>query len=502
MGRLKRSGSSLGVLVHSIRFRLVLWFAAILTLVLTVFSFFVYFSEARDINSDVVGRLQQRIAALETLHGFGPVTVPDNYIQQDEFLLVIDANGDVVTSQGTLTASDVLQIVTRGLQAHPQQASSPSSFVTTTGVNPQTRINYQFLIAPLFHDGDLTGFVILGSPQDPGNRLHDLIFILLVGSLVTLAIALGGGLWLADRAMRPVRTITQAAREIGDSDLSRRLNIKSRDELGELAQTFDGMLARLEAAFERQRQFVADASHELRTPLTIVNLETTRALAAHRSASEYQRALGAIHSENDYMIRLVNDLLALARMDAGKAALDLKPLDLSDVALDAAEHLDGLASRNGVRIETGELPEAPIRGDRQYLRQMIGNLIENGIKYATGDDRCIRIETGSADGRSWVRVSDNGPGIAAEHLPHLFDRFYRVDPARGRDEQDGSGEGRPAGSGLGLSIVQWIARVHGGAVQVSSVVGQGTTFEVGFPAEGSAESSATPGSADPAHPHG
>jgi two-component system OmpR family sensor kinase len=478
----RKFGSRLDSLVHSIRFRLVLWFAVILVLVLATFSLFVYFSEARDVHADVMNRLESRMAFLEGVHGLGAVLVPDNFIQDNELLVLVDPNGNVLSSQGSIPATDVIQLAVRGLQEHPEQNNSPLSFVSTTGVSPQTRTNYQFLIAPLVREGSLSGFVILGSPQDPNGRLHGLILNLLIGCLLTLAIALGGGLWLADRAMRPVRTITQAAREIGDSDLSRRLNLKGRDELGELAQTFDAMLARLETAFERQRQFVADASHELRTPLTIVNLETTRALAARRPEKEYQRALGAIHSENDYMIQLVNDLLALARMDAGQANFELKPLDLSDVALDAVEHLAGLASRNGVRLETGELPEVTMQGDRQYLRQMIGNLIENGIKYTTGDERCIRVETGSAGGQSWVRVSDNGPGIAPEHLPHLFDRFYRVDQARARGEDDPGEAELPSGSGLGLSIVQWIARVHGGEVSVTSEVGQGTTFEVAFPA--------------------
>ena len=133
--------------------------------------------------------------------------------------------------------------------------------------------------------------LIFGGILDPNALVRRFLLTLVAGSLLTLAIALAGGFWLADRAMRPVKTITQAARTIGETDLSRRLNMKSKDELGELANTFDAMLARLQAAFERQRQFVADASHELRTPLTIVNLETSRALASRRSQPEYQHAL-------------------------------------------------------------------------------------------------------------------------------------------------------------------------------------------------------------------
>jgi two-component system OmpR family sensor kinase len=242
------------------------------------------------------------------------------------------------------------------------------------------------------------------------------------------------------------------------------------------------MLGRLQAAFERQRQFVADASHELRTPLTIVNLETSRALASPRKAEDYQRALTIIHNENDFMTSLVNDLLTLARMDAGQAVLEKHPVDLSDVVVETMERLSPLAARTGVRLEAGELPEARILGDRQQLVQMVSNLVDNGIKYADGEDKKVSIETGTTGDIAWVRVSDNGPGIAAEHIPHLFDRFYRVDQSRTRGEFESDGSKSPSGSGLGLSIVQWIARSHGGEIKVESQLGTGTTFEVRFKA--------------------
>ncbi len=182
------------------------------------------------------------------------------------------------------------------------------------------------------------------------------------------------------------------------------------------------------------------------------------------------------------MTSLVNDLLTLARMDAGQTTIEKKDLDLSDVVVDTLERLTPLATRNEVTLEAGNLPETRILGDRQYLLQMLSNLVENAIKYSTGDHKRVWVETGATDGRAWVRVSDNGPGIAAEHIPHLFDRFYRVDKARTREAgTDGDGNS-PNGSGLGLSIVQWIAQVHGGKVYVESTPGAGTSFEVRFEA--------------------
>ncbi len=375
------------------------------------------------------------MAALEVTLTVTPngILVPPGVLQDTDVLVFTDPNGQVLASHGPIPAKDTQRpgsACPAGIPAGPEFspiALSPGR----KGAAPCTT-NYMFVTVPLQSGSGQSGLAILGTPADPYGLASRLLLELAAGSLATLVIALLGGYWLADRAMRPVHTITQAARTIGETDLSRRLNMKSRDELGELANTFDGMLARLQAAFERQRQFVADASHELRTPLTIVNLETSRTLASPHKPEEYRHALATIRSENDFMTSLVNDLLTLARMDAGQAAMESLPVDLSDVALDTIERLSPLAARNGVRLEAGDLPEARILGDRQRLVQMVSNLVDNAIKYATGPDKKVSIETGVTAGTAWVRVSDNGPGIAPEHLPHLFDRFYRIDQARTR----------------------------------------------------------------------
>jgi signal transduction histidine kinase len=282
--------------------------------------------------------------------------------------------------------------------------------------------------------------------------------------------------WLADRAMRPVKTIAHTARTISESDLSRRINIKGQDELAELAGTFDDMLGRLQGAFDRQRRFVADASHELRTPLTIMNLEVGRVLSGDRTPNEYQHALQIVNTEGEHMTRLVNDLMTLARMDAGQAILQFENLDLSDVTVEAVERMSALAERQQVRLELRNLPELPVRGDRQYLVQMVSNLLENAIKYG---GKTVRIETGVRDDKALLRIADDGPGIASEHLPHLFERFYRVDQARTQHPNDDPTS--PAGSGLGLSIVAWIVESHEGEIHAESKVGEGTIFEVVLP---------------------
>jgi heavy metal sensor kinase len=461
--------------VHSIRFRLVMWFTAILALVLVVFSGFIYFSQTRDIRGEAAYRQDRKLRGIITaVSNSANASIP---LQESDVFVLLSSDGKVLASQGVGSQDEVLSLV-KSAQAAQQENNEehPESPVYWIADWKADSSHYFFLVRPVSISGR-PGFVILGSPFDPYDLNSRLFFTLLLGSLATLAIAIGGGLWLADRAMRPVHTITQAARSISETDLNRRLNMKSKDELGELANTFDAMLARLQTAFERQRQFVADASHELRTPLTIVNLEAGRALASKRNADEYQRALGVIRSENEFMSHLVNDLLMLARMDSGQLAMEMAPLDLSDIALEAVERLGPLAERKNVRLETGDLPEVNIQGDRRYLLQMISNLVENGIKYTGGEEKNVRVETGLDGNFAWLRVSNDGEDIPPEHLPHLFDRFYRVDKARSRGEDESQG-----GSGLGLSIVNWIVQAHGGEVRVESAPGAGTTFEVRFKA--------------------
>ena len=477
---LKRLGSAL----RSIRFRLVLWFTIILALVLVGFTAFIYVNQSRDILGESEYRLERKMAALSVTLTVTPggILVPPGVLQDTDILLFLDTKGQVIASHGPLPGKDTSSLSSRALQEISHAGGQARGAVSWSQRTGTPGADYIFVSLPLQNGLIQDGWVIMGSPADPYDLGSRLIFTLIGGSLITLLIALLGGYWLADRAMRPVHTITQAARSIGETDLSRRLNMKSKDELGELANTFDGMLARLQSAFERQRQFVADASHELRTPLTIVNLETSRALASRRKPEEYQHALAVIHSENDFMSSLVNDLLTLARMDAGQATLQKMPVDLSDVALETMERLSPLASRSGVHLEAGDLPEARILGDRQHLIQMVSNLVDNGIKYATGKEKKVSIETGTTGETAWLRISDNGPGIAPEHLPHLFDRFYRIDQSRTRDNDGPNGSQSPAGSGLGLSIVQWIVQSHGGEIKVESQVGVGTTFQVNFKA--------------------
>lgn len=477
-------------LFHSIRFRLTLWFVSILGLVLLVFSSFIYWAQSRDLESNAVARVQEENARLfssiqesgsEESHAAPGQLVPLSpaSIPAGDLLILVNAGGSI-TQQWGQEISDPEGLVQRllpvaGRQVYASPFHDQLRLKSDAGVS--VRGDYIIIVTPIRTEGQLLGYLILAGRVDLADQQRRLAVSLAVGSLVMLAFAFLGGMWIADRAMRPVKTITHAAKTITESDLGRRLNIQGRDELADLAATFDGMIARLQAAFDRQRRFVADASHELRTPLTIINLEVERVLEGLRTEAEYKRALHVVDAEGRRMARLVNDLMTLARMDSGLAILHFEGQDLGEIAREAVARMSSLAARRGVHLEAAAATRVPVRGDRQYLLQMVSNLVENGVKYSAAGQQ-VRVETSSAGGTASLLVSDTGPGIPPEHLPVLFDRFYRVDQSRYQNEDDDTGQ---AGSGLGLSIVAWIVHAHNGDIRVQSKINEGTTFEVSLP---------------------
>lgn len=301
-----------------------------------------------------------------------------------------------------------------------------------------------------------------------------------------LAVALGfiavASVSLARAALGPIDRIARAAREIGGDDLSKRVNWKGRaDELGALAQAFDEMLERLEAAFARERRFIADASHELKTPLTVINANAQMLERwGARDPKIMSEALSTIETESATMARVINAMLTLAKTD-NPEALTFEAVDLSRLVSDVGVALRPSAQAKGLTLELVDSDqEAPVRGEPGLLRQLVTNLTENAIKFTDKGRVRLTVRRG-ADVELTVR--DSGPGIPAEALPHVFERFYRADPARSRNVE---------GTGLGLAVASNIVRVHGGRITVDSHVGDGTAFTVVLPTIGSSASSATP----------
>jgi signal transduction histidine kinase len=222
---------------------------------------------------------------------------------------------------------------------------------------------------------------------------------------------------------------------------------------------------------EYMRRFMADAAHELRTPLTVLRTRAEVTLQREREAPEYAAALGAIEREAERLGGIVEDLLLLARVDAGERPLQRSQVYLDDLVLEVAGGAGVVAERRGVRLEVDRAEEAAVQGDPTLLRQLVAIVLDNAVKFTPAGGQ-VHVGVAAEQGAPQMTVDDTGPGISAEQLPHIFERFYRGDPARARSD----------GAGLGLAIARWIADAHGAIIDVKSEVGKGTRVAVRFPA--------------------
>ena len=295
--------------------------------------------------------------------------------------------------------------------------------------------------------------------------------LLLAAGGGVLALGLGGGWWLAGRAIRPIDQISAAASRISAGNLSERINVAQADsELGRLAGVLNTTFARLEAAFAQQAQFTADASHDLRTPLAVIITEAQTALARARSADEYRETIEGCLGTAQQMRRLTDSLLELARFDAGQETLKREPFDLAQVARECAELVRPLAEQRGITIDA-ELAAVECLGDAGRISQVVTNLLTNAIEF-NRDQGKIRIVVDADPSGARLQVVDTGEGIPAEDLAHIFERFYRADKSRSRAQGH---------NGLGLAICKAIVDAHGGSIAVSREVGAGSTFTVKLP---------------------
>ena len=299
-----------------------------------------------------------------------------------------------------------------------------------------------------------------------------LVTFFLVMIPLSLILAAFGGLYLSRRALAPVAAMIDKARSLSPSRLGERIPVPGpQDEIRQLALTLNGLLDRLQQAFDSQERFVADASHQLKTPLAILRGELDLLRKREPTREETEAFLSSSSQELEYLSRMVEDLLLLARVDAGEAAVEAGTVRLDEVALEAVSRLKLLATRRGVAIrfnldsEHGE-PEFEVRGDSDLLRSLLQSLIENAIKYSP----TVQVTVSSEADWVWVRVKDEGPGIPAEDLPRIFERFYR---AHSQPKDAG-------GTGLGLAIAKRISEVHHGLLLAESELGKGSVFSFGL----------------------
>jgi signal transduction histidine kinase len=332
--------------------------------------------------------------------------------------------------------------------------------------------------APIRRRGQIIAVVQAAHPLSDVNRaVADVNRTLLALIPVALLLAGVGGAFLTNQALRPVKQIADAAQEIGAQDLSRRLAIVGRDEFSHLATTFNAMLARLGDSFrqkeelvrelermvEQQRRFTSDASHELRTPLTVIKANTSLSLRHNSDEAELREAMEDIDRAADAMSRLVKDLLLLSRADAAQLARHRTPLRIHPILARAAADT-AYAGSAPIRLDVAD-PALCVLGDFDEILRLFTNLIENAVRYTPGDGR-ITVSAEALDDHVRVTVADSGIGIAPEHLPHVCERFYRVDAARTRAE---------GGAGLGLAICKSVVEAHRGELRIESVARRGTT---------------------------
>jgi heavy metal sensor kinase len=468
------------MLFKTIKFKMTLWYVGILGIILSCFSLFLYFNLADSLYKgvDYKIRTMAEIVSSSVRSPFGAGTSMADLDQLmaerfgirplGRFIQILDESGRIGDK------STNLRDVQIPISVQTMKAAS-KGITTFETIQVMGKFPLRVVTMPIMENDKMAGIVQVGSSlEGVEEALHQLLLILLIAVPGALLVASAGGLFLANKALRPVDAITQIARRIGSGDLSQRIRIKRvNDELGRLASTFNEMIAKLEKSFRQVKRFTADASHELKTPLTILRGEVEVGLKKKRGLKEYQGILASNLEEINRMSHIVEDLLTLSRADMGELTMEREEIELSALAREVWQDLQLLAKKKRIQLKFMDNGVTRVEGDPLFLRQLILNLTENGLKYTPpGGEVTMRVKGDREQGMVRLLVTDTGEGIPQKDLKRIFDRFYRVDRARSRET---------GGTGLGLSICQWIAQAHDGRIAVESTVGKGSTFTVTLP---------------------
>ena len=454
---------------RSLRFRLTAWCTLILALAFSLAGLGVWWILRQSILETVDKDLRSRLEAFRAYLG-EERALPDAASLSEEL-----AEQAATAPRGTrfrITGANG-----RALYSSPGAGSWPSALPPPTALSPKGRAEtildsgmpYRLLAAPVS-----LGVVQIGVPLDEFFEMLDrFTWTAAFAFPLLLLLATLGAYWMSGRALAPLERVTRAAQQIQASNLSERLPVDGPgDELDRLSSTLNLMFGRLQAAFDRLVQFTADASHELRTPVAIMRTTAEVTLTRTRATPEYIAALERILQESEHTTALIEDLMTLARADAGAGDVALQPVDLAACLRQTCAEVRVLAEAAQLRLET-ELPtHCSIQADEPLLRRLFLVLLDNAIKY-TPPNGLVQVSLRTRGASACVTIADTGAGIPAEHLPHIFERFYRA--AQHRSRADG-------GAGLGLSIAQWIAARHGSKITVESAPHAGSTFQVCFPA--------------------
>ena len=436
----------------SIRIKIMLWYTLLTAILLAVSLPILYGAMAGSLRRDQEAYLRSAAGKLAShieledgdLRLLNDLDLPAG----TQYLLTTESGGRVVSSENAWTDAPSFQ---------PDEV-----YLASNGRGDQLYLDQELEM----EGGEKIQIRVCRSNDTVERSLDQLQLVMLLAVPAFLGLAVFGSYFLAKLALRPIDHITETAVSLGAGNLSRRITgIESRDEVGRLAGAFNGMLARLEESFQREKQFTSDASHELRTPVSVI-MAYAENLTAHAPDQETEKQAAAILLESRRMHSIIAQLLALTRGYEGKYRLEREEVSLSEMVSDVLAELTEEAAASGIRLAGQVPPEIRLSADQSLMTQLLLNLVENGIKYGKAGGT-VTVWAQEQDGHTLLTIQDDGIGIGETDLPRIFDRFYRADQARDR-----------SGSGLGLSIVKWIVELHGWTIQVVSELGKGTRFMI------------------------
>ena len=491
--------------IDSIRVRLALWYALTVAALLAAFSIATWIFLVRTTGTRADQSLAEVARAFvkvwdgvraeeETSAAASAIPAAAEFRDRDRRIVVFDHAGRLIAmSDTTPLAPGLSRRALADLQHGPvaalvRMATPESHFFSTLDAVAGGGAPVRAYTIRVADEGRAFTVLALRSLRAEEDASESYVTVVMVVIPIVLLLAGIGGYMLARASLAPVVAIGHQARRISASNLDERLSVGNpRDELGDLAEVLNGLLGRLERAFEQeqraaaqQRQFMADASHELRTPVAALSSVADVALARKdRDAGELREALDIVRAEGIRLGRLVDDLLLLSRADAGELPVRRERLYLEELMQDSARAARGLAARRGVTLVTPPAEESPFVGDAHMLRRLLMILLDNAIKYTPrGGEVRLFLEPDSAGGVYRISVEDTGPGVPAWAAQRIFERFFRVDESRTRTADD---DGAVSSAGLGLAIARVTAEAHGGSVHLEATGAEPTRFVITLP---------------------
>lgn len=469
-------------MLETVRGRLTLWYVCVLALLLVAFSLTFYFLAERALYARVDSGLRSllEVSTRSLIHDTAEGQTSQSAAQSttaemsspEQTLLIYDAAGKLL---GNSQPDEEFRVPLPNLLSIP-----PSEIqLYTAAEEDDPERTYRLAVRRVNIPPTNIPYILVASQslkvvQEELRALHR---PLLVAGPLALLLASVGGWFLARKSLAPVVALAGSARRISAENLGQQLPVANpRDELGELAITFNELLARLDAAFAQQRQFMADASHELRTPLSVAHTAARVTLRKpRRTEAEYRETIQVMDEEIQRLTRIVRDMFLLARADTGRYPLQKQPLYLNDLVEEVARAGKLLAAEKAITLAVTNLAEARFYGDEDLLRRLLLNLVDNAIQH-TPETGQVQLHLQQEAQTYVVTVSDSGAGVPAEAQHRIFERFYRADQARPRTS---TADGR--GAGLGLSIAHWIAEAHGGNLTLAPSDQTGATFVIRLP---------------------